>query len=1428
MNKFPTMSSSPDHSYNRLDGTESITTSLDTASLPRPLPRNDYLAKHNSTYVPHNRLSRYATALTNLVPIRFKRTPGSELPVDKIGLFSSVSFSWLNEYLSAGCKNGMRNKALPTAAAQDSCQINGPRLDGLWHAHVVERGQAGASVPRIAWKFVRTRVLMASFIYMLGTLISLIGPIFLLQGIISAIEDRNAIYNNTINGTATIPNHNSSSIVNSSFKNHGKALNDMLSESATKPSVGRGIINKLPDSVKHLIMIDEAIIFCNIIVLILAEIISYFLIAWSSTLNLRTASRLRSACLALVYKKLIHSSVRYRASAYQTITYFVPDSDTLYELITNGPLIFTGPIILILISLFVWHLMGNWALISIVVLILFYLCLILTAYLTSVFATKTSDYSLTRMSLVEEFVSNIHLAKMTLWDNCFRNKIEDVRKKELVEMRLGGLSEGWSLSMVHFIPVITVCTATIARLLTMKYVESADYMVMLVILLINLKQCVRSSWLAMSSISRGSTSLNKLKTVLMLKEADRYPDKPIDKNLAITVNRGNFKWEQDKQVVDSPGKRTSQFYLENQDGPPIRFNALSVTHTLTDINFYAPKGKLIGICGQPGSGKSSLLLALMGHLHHISGHVTRDGTCSYVSETPWLLEGTLKENIIFGETFDSNRYYKALQSCQLNADITLLPASDDTDLTEVNLSPAQKQRITLARAVYARRDINLLDNPLADVSDVNESNQIFEKCFLEAMGRKTVIMVSEKIQFLNRCDTIYVMREGRIVEQGSHEELIRWDSEYIRLIRSYMKKYQRRYYRDGEPISPSSAQLLMIATPRGVLSSSSTNASLDSMLDEEDSAPLKHELNSEFPVKFSTDAKKPVVEYGLYVKNSGGWFKAIFICTISMFCAFIIAVGPLAFAYIAERTIDDNVHIMIVFASMVGSMILFSLILMLLYNNAVFKAAKKLHCQWINGLYTAQMSLFTMTPISVLLNTCSLNLYEVDSVLPRSIITILMHAGISMFSSAILGLVSPWLLIPITLFVIAAISYSLYVRGAITGLYEVKVNSAIPMYNHAFNTIDGRTTIQAYHKEKDFKKKFYRYCDHNSTYNFMLHAIKLWMEYRIKLLGALTLGAVILICVILSSIRHRFELMVLATICTLQLVASTVSITGASASAYTSFMAITGLDFYVENIPKEIPGNVSMPTNWPIDASIKFENVTLSMSVNTDPDLDTLNFEVASGEKIALIGSQTNGKISIVSALYKFIEVHSGKICIGNTNISDVPMDKLRQCITFIPGDPLLFNGSIKYNLDPMGKVSEKELMVALQRVFLWEKVSKLEEKLESDATNCFTAGERKLIFFARVILRKTIKIMIIEESVTDLGPDVEKKIEIILRDIFPDHTVIVLSTQRVRYCQRTLVLSNGKINESANRKSSTSQHSLASSEVLVTAAMNSVFETSF
>ncbi|XP_043289831.1 ATP-binding cassette sub-family C member 12-like isoform X2 [Venturia canescens] len=1408
--------SSPSYSYSRVEGSIGSTASMESGSQGQLYPRktNDLKRnQHSSAYVPHDRLSRYATALANLTPVRFTRVPGSEMPLDKIGLCSSVSFSWLNEYISAGYKNGARDKAMPTLARLDSCQVNGTRIEGLWHTHVVKCGQAGASVPRIAWQFVRTRILVASFIYLLGLIISFCTPMIALQHLILATEHRTRLWNEYCR---EIPGDN---LTMNSNQTSTTSFNKIDTTNATvfeiESSTSRAIrnspynrpIEQVPDSVGFGFFISEFIIYICIAGLIVAEVISLFLYSWSASMNLRTATRLRSACLAFAYKKLVRSSIRYEASAHQIMTYFVPSSKTLYELIANGPLIFSGPLIVVLWSLFMWYSMGHWALIGTIVLVALYLCLIPTAYLTKIFGTKAMNYSLQRMSLMQEFIDNVFLAKVTTWDNYFFKKVREVRKKEIAIMQLGGLSEGWSLGMVHIIPIGTMGAALMACILANQQFVAANYIPCLVLILINLKYCIRNSWLAMSSISRGIISLNKLKAVLTLKDTDRFTDRPIDKNLAVTINHGHFTWERDNFFSDS---------YENQAA---RFPDSHSIESLVDINFYAPKSKLIGICGSRGSGKTSLLLSLMGHLNIVSGRVTIDGSCSYVSQVPWLFEGTLKENILFGDSLDSSWYYKTIRSCNLAGDLALLPGSDDTDLSTVNLTLGQQQKIVLARAVYTQRDINLLDNPLADV-EPEESKDIFEKSVILALGTKTVIMVSDKVQFLNRCDIIYVMKEGTIVEQGTHEELLQWNGEYTNLLDSYMKKYKKKYCKSGDQINTSMSQLLTTPGPRGMLSSTSTAASCGLEADEE-MITIDTNEDLEAPTKDSVYEEGLQIRENFYIRTAAGSYLGVLTIIVSTLFSFPIAASPLVFIYVGQKTISDMTTIAIMISSMAGFLVFSLIVLLAMYNKMVFSAARRIHATWLHQLYRAQLSIFATIPQSILLNICSLNLQEVDSVLPRLMTTVLMHSGIVVFSVLILAFLSFWLLIPTILFILVSISYIVYARGLTLSLHKIiQTDSVVPIYNHSVNTIAGRAVIQAYHKERDFTKKFYKDCDTNSTFDFMLHAIKLWIEYRIKMWAALNIGTVVLICASLSDIRHQYEVLSLAFICTLQMTLSIVHLTEAFTSAYASLLAINAVNNFVESLPKEESCDIDLPNDWPYEHSIKLKNVELSTKSLQEP----INISIGSGEKVALMGTEPTLKSSFVTSLYRFVEITSGDIYLSNTNINHIPTAKLRKSINFIPGDPFLFDGSVKYNLDPNNESTDKTLMMALQKVCLWEKVSKLPNKLESSANVTFKLWEKKLLFLARALLNNSSKILIIEESMEQLGSD-EDIVETVLLEVFTDYTIIALSSRKVRYATKTYYIENGKVIEAPTVKSDFSGTN--STDVLLSVPKN-IVQTDF
>ncbi|XP_014306305.2 ATP-binding cassette sub-family C member 11-like isoform X1 [Myotis lucifugus] len=203
------------------------------------------------------------------------------------------------------------------------------------------------------------------------------------------------------------------------------------------------------------------------------------------------------------------------------------------------------------------------------------------------------------------------------------------------------------------------------------------------------------------------------------------------------------------------------------------------------INLAVSKGTLLGVCGSTGSGKSSLLSAVLGEMHLLEGSVGVHGSLAYVPQQAWLLTGSVRDNILMGSQCDQARYLEVLHCCSLNRDLEILPFGDMTEIGErgLNLSGGQKQRISLARAIYSDREVYLLDDPLSAV-DTRVGKHIFEECIRKALRGKTVVLVTHQLQYLQFCDQVLLLEDGKICEQGVHSELMQKKGRYAHLIQT--------------------------------------------------------------------------------------------------------------------------------------------------------------------------------------------------------------------------------------------------------------------------------------------------------------------------------------------------------------------------------------------------------------------------------------------------------------------------------------------------------------------------------------------------------------------------------------------------------------------------------------------------------------------
>ena len=210
-------------------------------------------------------------------------------------------------------------------------------------------------------------------------------------------------------------------------------------------------------------------------------------------------------------------------------------------------------------------------------------------------------------------------------------------------------------------------------------------------------------------------------------------------------------------------------------------------NVLHDISFSAHRGELSCVVGRVGSGKSSLLSTMLGDLYKIKGEVVMRGPVAYVAQSPWVMNASVRENIVFGHRWDAAFYDRTIKACALAEDFAILPDGDQTEVGErgISLSGGQKTRLTLARAVYARADIYLLDDVLSAV-DQHVGRHIIDNVLGSKglLSGKTRILATNAIPVLMEAHFVILLRDGRIIERGTYEQLIAMKGEIAQLIKT--------------------------------------------------------------------------------------------------------------------------------------------------------------------------------------------------------------------------------------------------------------------------------------------------------------------------------------------------------------------------------------------------------------------------------------------------------------------------------------------------------------------------------------------------------------------------------------------------------------------------------------------------------------------
>ena len=812
--------------------------------------------------------------------------------------------------------------------------------------------------------------------------------------------------------------------------------------------------------------------------------------------------------------------------------------------------------------------------------------------------------------------------------------------------------------------------------------------------------------------------------------------------------------------------------------------------TLKDINIVIKPGEILGIIGEVGSGKSSLLQAILNCLILLNPKdcdgIHINGKVGYAAQIPWIQNDTIKNNILFFKKYDPDKYDEILEKCQLKYDLDNFEGKDLTEIGEkgVNLSGGQKVRVSLARTVYSDPDIYLFDDPISAL-DANIGKKIMKDLIVKYLNGKTRVVVTHALQYLKYMDRIIYMKNGRIEWEGSFKEIQK--QEFF----SSMKKLSKLNNETSMNDSGSKEK----ENQNTVKQISSSGREIIKIIKEED-----EEIGS--------------VKMGVYLDYSrylgGQLFLLMIIFIMSMWQA-NKGGSDLWLAYWSkpenqEESQNEKKSKWIffgVYCALNLSSVFFIFLRIYLLTVGIIRLGRYLHKDMIVKLVRAPINLFHETiPRGQIFNRLSKDLDSLNfSIFSVGDTLVCFLSCIGSFVLCAIYDIYSILYMPIVLFVGYFIT-KFYLIGS-RPLTRLEAISRSPILNTISETIPGYASIKAFQKEEDYCEKYYSKINDCFNINICLRGINMWLQEMFKFLSIFYL--IYLVTRTCFDEDNATAQSVGITFTYSVVLQDNLGWSFSIAANLENIMISLERCLRYTRIESEKPSVVKPKDeelekkNWPEQGRIRFENYSVRYRPTTEIVLKNLNFEINGNEKIGVVGRTGSGKSTICLCLFRILEPLNGTIYIDDEDITKIGLDILRKNLTIIPQDPCLMEGSLKYNIDPFDKAEDEEIVTILKKIgFEYTETDQqiLNRKIEQGGSN-LSVGEKQLLCIARAILRKT-KIVVMDEATANIDMKTEEKIQKALQYVLNNSTVITVA-HRIKTIidyDKILVLNNGKIEE--------------------------------